>query len=96
MLVRDLILDILEAVVGGRPEVEEGLLDDADHVGGRLQVRRVGLQPVLELLYRLAPVSWLGGRICNSEQLAAGSGLDSVVITKRDVREKGARRKTNK
>ena len=68
MLVRDLVLDILEAVVGGRPEVEEGLLDDADHVGGRLQVRRVGLQPVLELLYRLAPVSWLGGRICNSEQ----------------------------
>ena len=60
-LVGDLVLDVLEAVVGGRPEVEEGLLDDADHVGGRLQVRRVRLQPVLELLYRLAPVYGRGG-----------------------------------
>ena len=56
LLVGDLVLDVLQAVVGRRPKVEEGLLDDADHVGGRLQVGRVGLQPVLELLYRLAPV----------------------------------------
>ena len=55
-LVGYLVLDVLQPVVGRRPEVEEGLLDDADHVGGRLQVGRVGLQPVLQLLYRLAPV----------------------------------------
>ena len=56
MLVGDLVLDVLQPVVGGGPKVEEGLLDDADHVGGSLQVGRVGLQPVLQLLYRLAPV----------------------------------------
>ena len=56
MLVGDLVLDVLQPVVGRRPKVEEGLLDDADHVGGSLEVGRVGLQPVLQLLYRLAPV----------------------------------------
>ena len=56
LLVGDLVLDVLQSVVGRGPKVEEGLLDDADHVGGRLQVGRVGLQPVLQLLYRLASV----------------------------------------
>ena len=52
----EVVLHVLQPVVRRRPEVEEGLLDDADHVGGRLQVGRVGLQPVLQLLYRLASV----------------------------------------
>ena len=45
-LVGNLVLVVLDHVVRPRPEVEEGLLDDADHVGGGLQVRGLGLQTV--------------------------------------------------